>query len=110
MSLMFISFLSFCKLKNKSSFVDILSRTLTVPLKSRTLDNRAESARKVFGQNSSQEKIYSQAISPIVEEVLEGFNCTIFAYGEPTLNLRTRSTCHTGFEPAALLHTKDIGV
>jgi hypothetical protein len=26
--------------------------------------------------------VYNQAIVPIVQEVLEGFNCTIFAYGQ----------------------------
>ncbi|MEW5319054.1 MAG: hypothetical protein WDW38_010230 [Sanguina aurantia] len=37
---------------------------------------------KVFGPDSHQEKIYKQAIIPIVDEVLDGFNCTIFAYGQ----------------------------
>ena len=37
---------------------------------------------RVFGPESNQEKVYSQAIVPIVQEVLEGFNCTIFAYGQ----------------------------
>ena len=33
----------------------------------------------MFAPESGQEKLYVQAIAPIVEEVLEGFNCTIFA-------------------------------
>ncbi|MCO5586466.1 hypothetical protein L7F22_040406 [Adiantum nelumboides] len=37
---------------------------------------------KVFGQQAQQKDLYDQAISPIVNEVLEGFNCTIFAYGQ----------------------------
>jgi Kinesin motor domain len=37
---------------------------------------------QVFGPDSKQEKVYNQAIVPIVQEVLEGFNCTIFAYGQ----------------------------
>ncbi|CAM8960478.1 unnamed protein product [Rhodiola kirilowii] len=37
---------------------------------------------RVFGPNSQQADIYNQAISPIVNEVLEGYNCTIFAYGQ----------------------------
>ncbi len=36
----------------------------------------------MFGPDSGQEKLYKNAIAPIVEEVLEGFNCTIFAYGQ----------------------------
>lgn len=37
---------------------------------------------KVFGPKAQQRSIYDQAISPIVDEVLEGFNCTVFAYGQ----------------------------
>ncbi|KAG7949918.1 hypothetical protein I3843_13G088500 [Carya illinoinensis] len=37
---------------------------------------------KVFGPTSQQKELYDQAVSPIVNEVLEGYNCTIFAYGQ----------------------------
>ncbi|KAL4198691.1 hypothetical protein AMTRI_Chr03g141330 [Amborella trichopoda] len=37
---------------------------------------------KVFGPKSQQRAIYDHAITPMVNEVLEGFNCTIFAYGQ----------------------------
>ncbi|XP_075103400.1 kinesin-like protein KIN-5B isoform X2 [Nicotiana tabacum] len=37
---------------------------------------------KVFGPKAQQRSIYDQAISPIVKEVLDGFNCTVFAYGQ----------------------------
>ncbi|KAI8556551.1 hypothetical protein RHMOL_Rhmol05G0262200 [Rhododendron molle] len=37
---------------------------------------------KVFGPKSQQRSIYDQAIAPVVNEVLEGFNCTVFAYGQ----------------------------
>lgn len=37
---------------------------------------------KVFGPKAQQRSIYEQAIAPIVSEVLEGFNCTVFAYGQ----------------------------
>lgn len=37
---------------------------------------------KVFGPTSQQKDLYDQAVSPIVNEVLEGYNCTIFAYGQ----------------------------
>lgn len=37
---------------------------------------------KVFGPSAQQKDLYDQAIVPIVKEVLEGFNCTIFAYGQ----------------------------
>uniref|UniRef100_A0A7N0UAG1 Kinesin motor domain-containing protein n=1 Tax=Kalanchoe fedtschenkoi TaxID=63787 RepID=A0A7N0UAG1_KALFE len=37
---------------------------------------------KVFGPSSKQRDVYNQAVSSIVNEVLEGYNCTIFAYGQ----------------------------
>ncbi|KAJ0793785.1 putative plus-end-directed kinesin ATPase [Helianthus annuus] len=37
---------------------------------------------KVFGPKAQQRSVYDQAIYPIVNEVLEGFNCTVFAYGQ----------------------------
>ncbi|XP_076926452.1 kinesin-like protein KIN-5B [Bidens hawaiensis] len=37
---------------------------------------------KIFGPKSQQRSVYDQAIYPIVNEVLEGFNCTVFAYGQ----------------------------
>ncbi|KAK6142057.1 hypothetical protein DH2020_013886 [Rehmannia glutinosa] len=37
---------------------------------------------KVFGPSSQQKDLYDQAVWPIVFEVLEGYNCTIFAYGQ----------------------------
>lgn len=37
---------------------------------------------QVFGPTAKQQDLYDQAIIPIVNEVLEGFNCTIFAYGQ----------------------------
>ena len=37
---------------------------------------------QVFGPTAQQKDLYEQAVVPIVNEVLEGFNCTIFAYGQ----------------------------
>ena len=37
---------------------------------------------KVFGAYSTQEEVFDTMVSPIVQECLAGFNCTIFAYGQ----------------------------
>ncbi|KAF3329937.1 kinesin-related protein-like protein [Carex littledalei] len=37
---------------------------------------------KVFGPKSKQEDVFEHAVVPLVNEVLEGYNCTIFAYGQ----------------------------
>ena len=35
-----------------------------------------------YGPNSNQNDIYNQIVAPVVEDVLKGFNGTIFAYGQ----------------------------
>lgn len=37
---------------------------------------------KVFDENTSQECFYKQVVSPVVKDFLDGFNCTLFAYGQ----------------------------
>ena len=37
---------------------------------------------KVFGMYSTQEEVFETMVRPIIDEVLAGFNCTIFAYGQ----------------------------
>ncbi|KAJ2878037.1 Kinesin- motor protein [Coemansia aciculifera] len=36
----------------------------------------------VFGPQTTQEQIYEKIASPILEEVMQGYSCTIFAYGQ----------------------------
>jgi kinesin family member 11 len=36
----------------------------------------------VYDMDSTQGDVYSTTVSPIVKEVLEGYNCTVFAYGQ----------------------------
>jgi kinesin family protein 11 len=37
---------------------------------------------RVFGEESTQKEIYDEIVLPILSEVLTGYNCTIFAYGQ----------------------------
>eukprot|EP01083_Nonionella_stella_P273918 929559_1 len=37
---------------------------------------------RVYGQSATQEEVFTQTVVPMVDEVLQGFNCTIFAYGQ----------------------------
>ncbi|KAJ2721046.1 hypothetical protein GGI07_004236 [Coemansia sp. Benny D115] len=36
----------------------------------------------VFGPKATQEDVYEKIVSPILNEVMQGYNCTIFAYGQ----------------------------
>jgi len=49
--------------------------------------NKKEYSRKyhfdrVYDADTSQERLYETAVAPMVDEVLQGFNCTVFAYGQ----------------------------
>ena len=37
---------------------------------------------RVFGTTSKQVDVYKVVAAPLVEEVLAGYNCTVFAYGQ----------------------------
>lgn len=36
----------------------------------------------VFGPDATQQDVYRGVVEPIVDEVLQGYNCTVFAYGQ----------------------------
>ena len=38
--------------------------------------------KQVFGPDSSQEEVYNNSCSPLIEHVLNGFNGTYFVYGQ----------------------------
>ncbi|KPJ15498.1 Kinesin-like protein KLP2 [Papilio machaon] len=37
---------------------------------------------RAFGPNTKQVEVYQEVVSPLIEEVLAGYNCTVFAYGQ----------------------------
>jgi kinesin family protein 11 len=37
---------------------------------------------RVFGPEADQAMIYNDVVAPILEQVLTGYNCTLFAYGQ----------------------------
>lgn len=45
-------------------------------------NNRSFQFDKVFGPKSKQIDLYKQMVCPVIDEVLQGYNCTIFAYGQ----------------------------
>lgn len=36
----------------------------------------------VFGEQADQAMLYADVVQPILDEVLAGYNCTVFAYGQ----------------------------
>ena len=37
---------------------------------------------RVFGPEADQAMVYNDVVAPILEQVLAGYNCTLFAYGQ----------------------------
>lgn len=50
-----------------------------------TFDNKTSKKftfDRAFGPESKQAEVYQAVVAPLIEEVLSGYNCTVFAYGQ----------------------------
>ena len=73
------------KEEHHDSFIDIPEggRQITVAPKSDSVASpQSFQFDRVFSPNSSQRSIYDEVGAPLVENVLEGFNGCVFAYGQ----------------------------
>jgi Kinesin motor domain len=61
--------------------VDIASATISLT-DPKTTDSKAFTFDTVFDSNCKQIDVYNTTAKPIVESVLNGYNGTIFAYGQ----------------------------
>ncbi|KAH8728916.1 P-loop containing nucleoside triphosphate hydrolase protein [Phaeosphaeriaceae sp. PMI808] len=60
----------------------IKGSTLDLSMGSNALSNKTYQFDKVFSPAADQNIVFDEVVSPILDEVLNGFNCTIFAYGQ----------------------------
>ena len=37
---------------------------------------------RVFGPKSTQPDVYKTVVGPLIDQVMQGYNCTVFAYGQ----------------------------
>ncbi|XGW12633.1 hypothetical protein V3C99_013363 [Haemonchus contortus] len=63
---------------NATSVVKVEEKKMMVTCKSKTFS----AFDKVYGPSTTQERIYAEMVSPQVDRVLAGYNCTLFAYGQ----------------------------
>jgi kinesin family protein 11 len=72
------------KKSNASSVIECNEkrREVNISEKSTSGASRTFTFDKVFGVHSKQTDVYNQVVRPVVNEVMEGYNCTIFAYGQ----------------------------
>lgn len=53
-----------------------------LPNQSEAPSGRIYNFDHVFGEQADQAMLYAEVIQPILDEVLLGYNCTVFAYGQ----------------------------
>jgi len=65
------------------SIVDIPShREVVVKEKPNTNLTKSYQFDRVFGPKSQQLDVYRSVVEPLIEQVMMGYNCTVFAYGQ----------------------------
>ncbi|KAF2658498.1 kinesin-domain-containing protein [Lophiostoma macrostomum CBS 122681] len=57
-------------------------KTVELSMGQSALSNKTYQFDKVFSPAADQNIIFDEVVAPIMDEVLGGFNCTIFAYGQ----------------------------
>ncbi|KAF2007213.1 kinesin-domain-containing protein [Amniculicola lignicola CBS 123094] len=60
----------------------INGKTVDLSMGPSALSNKTYQFDKVFSSAADQTIIFDEVVAPILDEVLSGFNCTIFAYGQ----------------------------
>ncbi|KAK9457402.1 P-loop containing nucleoside triphosphate hydrolase protein [Dipodascopsis uninucleata] len=58
------------------------AKEITVQTGPLALSNKTYTFDRVFGPEADQVMVYEDVVSPILEEALSGYNCTVFAYGQ----------------------------
>ncbi|KXX83167.1 Kinesin-like protein bimC [Madurella mycetomatis] len=57
-------------------------KTVELSMGPNAVSNKSYNFDRVFSQAADQNMIFEDVVKPVVDEVLAGYNCTIFAYGQ----------------------------
>ncbi|RYP36617.1 hypothetical protein DL767_003321 [Monosporascus sp. MG133] len=60
----------------------VKGKLIELSLGPNALSNKTYNFDRVFSQAADQAMVYDDVVKPILEEMLGGYNCTIFAYGQ----------------------------
>ena len=66
----------------RDTIIDTLDQNKGLLVLKRDFDKKTFVFESVFDQTSSQQEIYSKVGEPVVSSILQGYNGTIFAYGQ----------------------------
>lgn len=70
------------KRQKSPAIVDASSKTEVCVKDSLGNANKSFTFDRVFGPSSKQIEVYKEVLHQIIDEVLAGYNCTVFAYGQ----------------------------
>nr|AMS24214.1 kinesin 5a protein [Marsilea vestita] len=70
------------EIRNNDPYVVHCDEERSEVIVSSKLFDRTFTFDRVYGPETEQKDLYDESIANIVNDVLEGFNCTIFAYGQ----------------------------
>lgn len=73
------------KTSNSPSIIECSSAKSQIDIKIKQgvrVDSKTYTFDRVFGPESTQVEVYQGVVEPILDEVLMGYNCTVFAYGQ----------------------------
>ncbi|KAI1068140.1 hypothetical protein LB507_004563 [Fusarium sp. FIESC RH6] len=60
----------------------VRGKVVELSMGSNALSNRSYNFDRVFSQAADQYMVFDDTVKPILDEMLAGYNCTIFAYGQ----------------------------
>ncbi|EGD77373.1 hypothetical protein PTSG_12732 [Salpingoeca rosetta] len=68
--------------ENSPSIVECTPQLSKITVKGLKYDSKTFAYDHVFPPETSQVDVYETLVEPLLDEVLTGFNCTVFAYGQ----------------------------
>uniref|UniRef100_A0A0K2UXY6 Kinesin 5 [Nasonia vitripennis] n=2 Tax=Lepeophtheirus salmonis TaxID=72036 RepID=A0A0K2UXY6_LEPSM len=81
--------------KRSYSVVDTDGKKVIVKEKSNSSLTKTFSFNGVFGPDCDQRMVYLKVVRPLIDQVMQGYNCTVFAYGQTgTGKTHTMEGCH----------------
>ncbi|EOD48270.1 putative kinesin-ii 85 kda subunit protein [Neofusicoccum parvum UCRNP2] len=60
----------------------VKGKTVELSMGPSALSNKTYNFDRVFSPAADQQMVFDEVVAPIMDDVLNGFNCTIFAYGQ----------------------------
>ncbi|THD00101.1 hypothetical protein EYZ11_000426 [Aspergillus tanneri] len=67
---------------NEDTSIHVVGKTVDISMGPNAVSDKTYTFDKVFSAAADQVTVYEDIVLPIVNEMLAGYNCTIFAYGQ----------------------------